>query len=203
MKLSWDNLRDDVVQMIRNGKSENEVRGFATELVRQALRSRSRQYIVGAMSKGLDSAVRDLNTPVNTASLNFSFAYEKISEKSTSYIDRLINDVDKLISKAYGESTMTDRLLLVVGAFNSNEYRLSFIAKTELYRAYNYGRAVAAREIGLDTVGVQHHEHGCEECIGKVNDKILLTDIDLIEAVPPHHPNCTCLVELNMPAEEV
>lgn len=203
MKLSWDNLRDDVVQMIRNGKSENEVRGFATELVRQTLRSRSRQYIVSAMSKGLDSAVRDLNTPINTASLNFSFAYERISEKSTSYIDRLINDVDKLISKAYGEDTMTDRLLLVVGAFNSNEYRLSFIAKTELYRAYNYGRAVAAREIGLDTVGVQHHEHGCEECIGKVNDKITLTDIDLIEAVPPHHPNCTCLVELNMPAEEV
>lgn len=203
MKLSWDNLRDDVVQMIKNGKSENEVRGFATELVRQTLRSRSRQYIVEAMNKGLDSTTRELNQPINTASLNFSFAYDKITAKSSSYIDRLINDVDKLISKAYVEDTMTDRLLKVVGAFNSNEYRLSFIAKTELYRAYNYGRAVAAREAGLESVKASYQEHGCKECVDKVNDTIVLADIDLIEAVPPHHPNCTCLVKLNMPAEEV
>jgi hypothetical protein len=203
MKLSWDNLRDDVVQMIKKGKSEQEVRGFATELVRQSLRSRSRQYITEAMNQGLDSTVDELNISAKYSSLNISFAYEKISSKSTSYIDRLINDVDKLISTAYVEGTMADKLLKVVGGFNSKEYRLSFIAKTELYRAYNYGRAVAARESGLKTVGVSAEEHGCKECIEKVNDAIILTGVDLIETVPPHHPNCTCLVQLNMPAEEV
>jgi hypothetical protein len=203
MKLFWDNLRDDVVQMIKNGKSEAEVKGFATELVRQSLRSRSRQYIVEAMRKGQDSATAELNKPINPQSLNFALASEKISSKSTSSIDRLINDVDKLISKAYVDDKMADKITKVVGAFNSNEYRLSFIAKTELYRAYNYGRAVTARESGLQTIGVQHTEHGCKQCVDKVNDTIELTNIDLIDAVPPHHPNCTCLVKLNMPAEEV
>lgn len=203
MKLFWDNLRDDVVQMIQNGKSEAEVKGFATELVRQSLRARSRQYIVEAMRKGQESATVEIGRPIDSSSLNFALAYEKISGKSISSVDRLINDVDKLISKAYVDDKTADRIIKVVGAFNSNEYRLSFIAKTELYRAYNYGRAVTAKESGLETIGVQHTEHGCKQCVDKVNDTIELTNIDLIDAVPPHHPNCTCLVKLNMPAEEV
>ena len=201
MKTSWSNLRDDVVQMVKNGKSENEVRGFATELVRQSLRTYSRQYVRESMNKGIDSARVELQKDVKP-NLSIQFAVERIINETTKYVDRLINDVDKLISTAYVDKELKDRVAKLMGIFNSNEYRLAFIAKTELYRAYNYGRAVAAKEAGLQNVTL-HHENGCKQCIDKQHESIVLDDVDLIEALPPHHPNCTCLIKLNMPAEEV
>lgn len=201
MKTTWGNLRDDVVSMLQAGRTEAEIKGFATELVRRSLRAHSNTHVKDAMNRGVDSARVELNKTINP-SLSFNLLLDKISNESTKYVDRLINDVDKLISKAYVEKEMKDKVTNVMGAFNSNEYRLSFIAKTELYRAYNYGRAVAAKEAGLQNVTV-HHENGCNTCMEKAFEEISLTGVDLIEALPPHHPNCTCLVKLNMPAEEV
>lgn len=202
MKRFWKNLRDDVIEMIKRGKSVQEVRGFTFELVRQSLRTENRQYISSAMMKGFLSAKEELNDTSISPSLNTLFVAESIIEMSESYVDRLINDVGSLFEKAMQEDAVSEKVSKITGAFNSNEYRLSFIAKTELYRAYNYGRATAAKEARHETVGIRSNE-SCKECLEKQSQPVVLTDESLLDKLPPHHPNCTCVVELNMQAEEV
>lgn len=200
MTTFWNNLSDDVVGMVKAGKSFEQIRGFSVEIVRQSLRGQNRQYISSAMMKGLHSGREESKKP-SRSNLSLTFAIEQIVKKGDTYVNRLVDDMTHLLQSAYAEEKMEDKLAKVMGAFNSNKYRLSFIANTELYRAYNYGRATAAKEAGLETVDVVSHE-GCDQCKEK-QGQVVLTDMNLIDAVPPHHPNCTCLVQLNMPAEEV
>lgn len=200
MSKFWSNLADDVSDMAKKGRTFEQIRGFAIEIVRQSLRSQNRQYISSAMIEGLYSGRNELKVS-ESSNLSLTFAVEQIIQKSNGYVNRLLDDMTHLLQMAYAEEKMEDRLAKIIGAFNSNKYRLSFIAKTELYRAYNYGKAMAAKEAGLETVNVVSHE-GCKECLEK-QGQVVLADADLIDVVPPHHPNCTCLVEMNMPAEEV
>ena len=202
MKRFWNNLRDDVIEMTKRDKSMQEIRGFTFKLVRQSLRTENRQYISSAMMKGFGSAKEQLGNYSMSPSLNTLFSAESIVNMSQSYVNRLLDDMSTLFDKAGEESDMNERVAKLVGAFNSNEYRLSFIAKTELYRAYNYGIAIAAKQAGLETVGVESHE-GCDKCLEKQNQPVVLTDDSLLDKLPPHHPNCTCIVKLNMPVEEV
>jgi hypothetical protein len=200
MKKFWTSLSEDVVQMIKAGRSFDQVRGFAVEIVRQSLRGQNRQYVSSAMMKGLSHGREETKTP-GQSKLSLTFAVEQIVQKGDKYVNRLVDDMTKLLASAYTETDMQERVARAIGAFNSNEYRLSFIAQTELYRAYNYGLAIAAKDAGLDTVDVVH-EHDCEECKDK-QGQVVLTDTNLMDVLPPHHPNCECLVKLNMPAEEV
>ena len=202
MKRFWNNLRDDVIEMAKRDKSMQEIRGFTFELVRQSLRTENRQYISSAMMKGFGSAKEQLGNYSMSPSLNTLFSAESIVNMSQSYVNRLLDDMSTLFDKAGEESDMNERVAKLIGAFNSNEYRLSFIAKTELYRAYNYGIAIAAKQAGLKSVGVESHE-GCDKCLEKQNQPVVLTDDSLLDKLPPHHPNCTCTVKLNMPVEEV
>lgn len=200
MNKFWQGLQEDAVDMIQAGKTLDQVRGFSLEIARQSLRGQNRQYISSAMMKGIHTGREGLDNPGQTL-LSTTFAVEQIVSKGERYVNRLLDDMSHLLSMAYREETMEERLAKAVGAFNSNKYRLAFIANTELYRAYNYGIATAAKEAGLASVDVVHHE-GCDQCAEK-QGQVALADADLIDAVPPHHPNCTCLVKLNMPAEEV
>ena len=200
MSKVWNNLSDDVVTMMKAGKPFEHIRGLAVEIMRQSLRGHNRQYISDAMMKGLYSGREELNKPGQT-NLSLTFAMEQIVAKGDRYVNRLADDMVTLLQKAYSEESLDEKLSKAIGAFNSNKYRLSFIANTELYRAYNYGRATAAKEAGLETVDVVTHK-GCDQCKDK-QGQVVLTDSGLLDAVPPHHPNCTCLVQLNMPAEEV
>ena len=196
----WKNLSEDVVDMVKKGKSFDQVKGFATEIVRQSLRGQNRQYITQAMMKGLHIGREKLQQPSRN-NLSFTLATEKIIKMSDKYINKLLDDMNMLISESYSVDKAEERLAKVIGAFNSNKYRLSFIPKSELYRAYNYGVATAGLEAKLKTAHIVSHE-GCDKCLEKQGE-IVLTDIDLLEAIPPHHANCECLVELNISQEEV
>ena len=200
MQKVWTHLTEDVVSMMKAEKSFDQIRGFAVEITRQSLRGQNRQYISSAMMKGLNSGREELKQPGKSIVLS-TYAVEQVIAYGDKYVNKLIDDLVVLLQSAYKEEKVEDRIARTIGAFNSNKYRLSFIAQTELYRAYNYGRAMAAKEIGLESVGVVHHD-GCDQCAEK-QGQVVLTDTDLFEALPPHHPNCTCLVQLNMPAEEV
>lgn len=196
----WANLTEDIVSMMKANKSFEEIRGFSVEILRQSLRGQNRQYINSAMTTGLYAGREQLDAPSQT-SLNTSFAVEQTIKKSEGYIDRLVDDLLHLLRAAHESEDVSERAAKSIGALNSNKYRLKFIAKSELYRAYNFGVAMAGREAGLETAHMIPHE-GCDECLSK-QGLVVLADIDLLEAVPPHHANCECLVQLNMPAKEV
>jgi hypothetical protein len=198
----WGVLADDVVSRVKRGDSLNEIKAFAIELTRQSFKSKTRQYITSAMMKGLVNGREELKQPgKNHATINF--AVEQVAKEAEKYVNRIIDDVIHLVDAAHKEEAVENRLANIRGAFNSNQYRLSFMAQTELYRAYNYGLAIAAKEAGLKEVHSTGTEKACNVCEDKNKQSIVLTDYNLIDVIPPHHPNCDCLVQLNISAEEV
>lgn len=200
MSKFWTSLTEDIVDMMKANKSFDEIRGFSVEILRQSLRGQNRQYINSAMMTGLYAGREQLDSAHRT-NLNTSFAVEQIIKKGDGVVNRLVDDIIHLLKAAYDNEDASERSALSIGALNSNKYRLKFIAKSELYRAYNYGVAMAGKEAGLETAHMIPHE-GCKECLAK-QGPVVLADIDLLEAVPPHHTNCECLVQLNTPVKEV
>jgi hypothetical protein len=198
----WGILADDVVSRVKRGDSLNEIKAFAIELTRQSLKSKTRQYITSAMMKGLANGREELKQPgQKTTTVNF--AVSQVAKESEKYVNRIIDDVIHLVTAAQKKEAVEDQLANIRGAFNSNQYRLSFMAKTELLRAYNYGLAIAAKESGLEEIHTAGTEKACKECDTKNKQSIVLTAHNLIDVIPPHHPNCDCLVQLNISAEEV
>lgn len=202
MKKFWDALADDVVSRIKRGDSLSELRAYAIELTRQSFKSKTRQYVTSAMMKGLVRGREELKKAGHKGT-SIDFAVSQIGKQSEKYVNRLLDDVIHLVTAAQKKEAVEDQLASVRGAFDSITYRLSFMAQTELYRAYNYGLAIAAKEAGLKKVQTAGHEHACDECAKKNGEGIVLTDHNLIDVIPPHHPNCDCLVQLNISAEEV
>ena len=200
MRKFWSNLTGDVVQMLEKDKSLNEIKGFATELIRQSLRAQNRQYINSALSEGIGDGIKEVKKPI-TSTVELKVIVDRVAASSEKHIDRLIDDMNSLIESATLSKNKVDSKSSVVGAFKSNEYRLSLIANTELYRAYNYGKVVVALEAKLDSVHVAAH-HGCADCQSK-SGTVLLQGMDTVDALPPHHPNCICIVQLNNTTEEV
>jgi SPP1 gp7 family putative phage head morphogenesis protein len=154
------------------------------------------------MSKGIVDAQTELGKPIPMGAFNVQSETEKVIAQTNSLLERLMSDMSGLFDKAIRENSETDRVANVIGAFNSNEYRLSFIANTELYRAYNYGKATAAKTAGLTTVEVTSGDK-CDKCVEKKGQPFVLTEDSLLEKVPPFHPNCTCVVTLHNPDKEV
>lgn len=199
MNKFWANLTEDIVSMMNANKSFEEIRGFSVEILRQSLRGQNRQYIHTAMMTGIHKGNEQLEAP-GSYSLSTSFAVEQVSKNGERYVDRLVDDLLFLLERAYANEDLSERAAKSIGALNSNKYRLKFIAKSELYRAYNYGIAVAGKQAGLEQAQMIPHE-GCEECLSK-SGVVVLSDVDLLEAIPPHHANCECVVQLNKSTEE-
>lgn len=202
MKKFWEALSDDIVSRVKRGDTLSEMKAYAIELTRQSLNSKTRQYVTSAMMKGLVNGREELKKAGHKGT-SIDFAVSQIAKQAERYVNSLIDDVIHLVTAAQKKEAVEDQLASVRGAFNSITYRLSFMANTELNRAYNYGLAIAAKEAGLKEVHTAGHEHACEECAKKNGEAIVLTDHNLIDVIPPHHPNCDCLVQLNISAEEV
>jgi hypothetical protein len=197
LKSMWHASRDDIMNMVREGKTKEHIEGFVVQLVNQNMKSKIEKHILESYYVGLSHAQQKMMT-----SLNVSKSYmgvNKLNPISTSFTARLVTEMRDNIFKYLDEEDMVTRLSKTMGFFNSNEYRLSFITKTEMYRAYNYGLAIAARDSGHETIRVIH-EANCEACKDK-DEVIELHRHDLLDAIPPHHTNCACIIKLESEEE--
>lgn len=202
MNQYWSNLSEDIVNMMKMGRSFDEIRGFSLEIMRQSLRAQNRQHITTAIMKGIYDGREQVDSP-STNNLNITFAVEQIIQNGESFVNRLVDDLIPLLNSAYAEEKIEERIAKAIGALNSNRYRLKFIANSELYRAYNFGVALAGKEAGVESADMIAHS-ACAECVSKNKQVSLsISSGDLMGAVPPHHPNCTCHLQLNTPAKEV
>jgi hypothetical protein len=73
---------------------------------------------------------------------------------------------------------------------NSVKQRTNPMWKTELQRAYNYGRLLGAKFEGYDECEYVT-DNCCEQC-KQHNTKILKIIEESIDTIAPHHPNCIC-----------
>jgi hypothetical protein len=200
LQKTWNAFRDDVVAMTKQGKSKEQIQAFVIHLAKQTLRSQIENNLTQAFYLGLShgrAAVNGTNLSNDTY-----LQLDKVKKIASSFTDRLANDMRDLILKAIENEDTVERISLITGAFNSNSYRIQFISKTELYRTYNYGLALVAKAAKLESVAVYNDNPECLSCVEKAKDSVDLNSDSLLDAIPPHHPNCTCTIQLNINSSE-
>lgn len=198
LKPIWNAFREDTLNMIRIEKDPAQIEAFVVQLVKQNVRSRLERTILESYTLGAMHASQELQKfiPYSKTQLESN----KLSRISTAFSDRLVADLKSRLFLAMEEEKMTDRLAKASAVFETNEFRIRSLMKTEIYRAYNFGLAIAARDLGRTTVDVIH-EANCAVCKAMDNTVDLLSP-GLLDAIPPHHTNCSCIIKLQ-PAEGV
>lgn len=192
MKRVWRSFREDALTMSSSGRSKEYIKSFAIEIAKQQMNFTMNRYLTDAFTKGILDASGELGAR-NTGDILARLEVKRITDKSKTYVNRLMDDMERLIFKAMDEQV--DMASIINGAFNSNEFRLGFTSSTEMHRAYNYGRAVLAKSHGLEEAMSHVHEGDCVTCKSHSGQPIKLNNPSLLDAVPPHHPNCACIIE--------
>ncbi len=202
----WGFMREDVIKMISQGKSKEHIHSFVTELVKSSIKSSSKPIIESFILEGMQKARKEIDQKVIVHNTDFTLALEEIMRLYQMRMNRLIEDVMELVEKAQEKSTMSETASAITGAFESNQYRLKFIMRTELHRAFNYGKILVANKAGLDAVySKTNTDTPNQRCSEKDGQAIPLNQPikDLMKQIPAYHPNCQCTVELNSSTEEV
>jgi hypothetical protein len=194
MTKSWNHLRDDVVSMIQHGRSFDHIRAFALKLSETTILTRMKSYLSETYVKGTRSAQQEIGSFTNVTSS--STEINRLVKRSDAYIERLMKDMHGLLEKATWQSDPKQSVIQANAAFDSNRYRLEALIANEMMKSYNYGRATAAK-VNQITEAKFAGEADCPLCEAKLKENIDLTRADLLESIPPFHPNCSCILHFN------
>lgn len=202
----WDITKEDVLDLVkqyyitRDKKfpdfQPKEIEGIIS-LTRDSMSKLAEKYIRTAFNAGVRNAQIQSNS-WKQVNVNYLAGVKELTTSNAKCIDKLLNeDLTRLISNALKDSSEVNAISKVVGAFSALNYRLEFIAKSEMYTSYNYGFAKAAMSLGYTHATVSQGDLGCEVC-GKLAGIQVKLSMDLSE-IPPFHPNCTCILVLTNP----
>ena len=205
-KSLWNSLREDIIEMMRLGKTSEFIQQFAIEPFKQSIISTFSPYIEQLIQEGISQARKEIGKEVLVDQPHIRLAAKDISSLVASYVQRLLEDIQIVMKKAWKEESMGHRASMITGVFESNEYRLAFIARTELHRAFNYGKVLVAQAAQIEkvipVVNTENPNHRCKERAGKPIS-INQPKADILKLIPAYHPNCQCTVTLTTPTEEV
>ena len=114
-------------------------------------------------------------------------SYDIVQNYAGSKVDNIFGDLAKQSIHAYNKES--------IGAvFDAIEYRVSFLFRTEMARAYNYGRLIAFKEDGVQLLGIEQKAGSkCSIC-DKMSEESYVTAILSLHDIPPAHANCDCLI---------
>jgi len=202
----WNSLREDMINMTEMGKAQDFIQRLAIEPFKQSVESTFYPYIEDLLNEGISKARNELGGDGFVTSSNLKIASREVAALVSKSIGRVIDDVLTVVTKAATEESVAKRASLITGAFESNQYRLAFITRTELHRAYNYGKILVAESAGLETVTSKtNSENPSQRCTDQAGKPIAVNQpkVDLLKQIPAYHTNCLCTVELAKPAEEV
>lgn len=191
LKRNWENLQNDLVESFKK-KSSNYARNLSFEMVRRSLKQRGHKYIEHALTQGHNELLKETkksSTPMSASFMNL--AINRINHSTDESIDKLTNDMIYLVNQVEKKE---DPITYLLSAFESNIYRLKLISQAEIYKAYNYGRAVTAKSLGYRYVQAEYSEGACTACEEKSHKLVDLNQPNLFESLPPHHPQCVCIV---------
>jgi hypothetical protein len=116
---------------------------------------------------------------------------KRVRREYESDIDRLFKDA---AVKTQTQLAFQDDERL---AIDTLEYRIRFIERTLLHKAYIFGKVAAMRKNGVQRAVIQADPEGEDYDIWH-NVVIDLNDLAL-ENLPPYHPNCQCDIEPELP----
>ncbi len=111
--------------------------------------------------------------------------------------DEVFRDVHRLITSVNSEvdkSLKTDKdALTLISRLEAAEYRLDFIARTQLVKGYNLGVAKASMFFEDNQIELIRNSKDKDGC-GIEGSVLDLAEITRLNQLPPYHPNCTCIV---------
>jgi hypothetical protein len=200
----WEIAKEDILDLAKQfylNREKNypndppkQIEG-TLKLARDSMTNIADKYIRLAFQNGVEDVARQ-NKTQRKVDINYLAGVKELSDKNARYVEKLTNDVSRLITNALVSQEQVDALSKIVGAFDALSYRLDFIAKSEIYGAYNFGFAKAAMSLGYTSLTVSQGDVGCDTCKSLAGTQITLTS-DLSN-LPPFHTNCTCTVQLNL-----
>lgn len=164
-------LRQDIKSRVENNQSPEDIFPFTTKLVENRIQ------------KKIDSISLDLIKTVNKESMkvkNHILDENKYKSKS------LMREIELKLS----ESSYT-----VDEVFESMDYKIDSLIKTEYYRGYNFEKCLQKitdgnKEAMVVTASELYEDK--EPCTDCKNYVINLNDKTWYRDVPPHHFNCEC-----------
>lgn len=209
IKHYWDITKDDVFNYIRETYIEENrnFRDFTPDklkmilfLTKDSVVKRSGIYVFQALKDGIDSAAIDAGQDKINLSVNPTTKYQYLNERIEYYTTGLLSDLGAQLIREINPE-FSDRKELnenrrnviptIAGVFDALEYRIKFVAHTEILKSYNFGYALAMRELGYAELYLKLAENHCNKC-KEISDKPLSLEYFSFEDVAPIHPMCIC-----------
>ncbi len=181
----YSDLKQDVaVRVDSNKPSKQKMIAPTVKLAMSSMLDVTKIYVSNAFRDGAeDSGYRGLAEHLGM---------EMIKDETLSDVVRFAKDVQSVIDKVLDDENSS--ALSLISKLEAMEYRVDFMARTQLSKAYNQGFAKGSMSLNNNMVEVKKNtkeEDGCE--IGSV--VINLSDPEVAVALPPYHPNCTCVIQ--------
>ena len=133
--------------------------------------------------------------------INPAVKYKYLEERIDYYTSGLLGDLGVQLIKEINPDfsdridKKTDRKEVVpriLGVFDALEYRIKFTSHTEIMKSFNFGYALAMREIGYKELYLKLAHNHCHVC-KEAENKPLSLEYFAFEDVAPIHPMCECM----------
>jgi hypothetical protein len=205
----WNITKEDVLDYIKETYIEENrnFRDFTPEklkmilfLTKDSVVKKSGIYVFKALGDGVKKAGRDAGREDFSLSFDPQVKYQYLEERIEHYTTSLLSDLGTHLVKNLNPDFSDEKehkeirgraIPMVAGVFDALKYRLNFTAHTEIMKAYNFGYALAMRDLGYSELYLKLDDNYCEKC-KKASEKPLSLEYFSFEDVAPIHPMCNC-----------
>jgi hypothetical protein len=207
LKHHWNITKEDVFDYVRETYIEQNrnLRDFTPErlkmilfLTKDSIVKRSGSHVFRAFRAGIDRAAIDSGAGEIQLKIDPAIKYQYLEERIGYYTTSLMSDLGaQLVKRVNPEFSDKDKgkrervIPTIAGVFDALEYRLKFTAHTEIMKAYNFGYALAMRDLGYNELYLNLFENHCDKC-REAAKKPLSLEYFSFEDVAPVHPMCNC-----------
>jgi hypothetical protein len=193
-------LRSDLSDCMKKYFAEKEtksdaqfskVAGLLFGAANETIKNQAKKSALNAIIKGSEDTRQKID-PYKMPAVNYDMAMVRVKDSLDRDIDRILGDVMIMAERASQAKDTAEAISKLNAAMDAIQFRISFIARTDLSKAYNYGVALCAKSFGKEKVKVKAD---CENCRAAYPEAIVL-DGDFYNKIPPAtHPNCNCELE--------
>ena len=209
LKNYWDLTKEDVLDYVKETYIEENrnLRDFTPEklkmilfLTKDSIVKKSGIYMFQALNDGARKSARDGGREEINLSFDPTVKYQYLNERIEYYTTSLLSDLGTHLVKNINPDFSDNKDLReirskvipkIMGIFDALEYRLNFTSHTEIMKAYNFGYALAARDMGYKEIYIKLAENSCDKCRVSA-EKPLSLEFFSFEDVAPVHPMCNC-----------
>jgi len=205
----WDITKEDVFDYVKETyiDGNRNFRKFTPEklkmilfLTKDSIIKKSSSYVFQAFKDGIDKAAMDSGREDIQLSVDPTIKHKYLEERMDMYTMGLLSDLGTQLVREINpefsdedkkEKSRSDIIPNIAGVFDALKYRIKFTAHTEIMKSYNFGYALAMRDLGYREVYVNLDSNHCNQC--KENSiKPLSLEYFSFEDVAPIHPMCIC-----------